>query len=107
METVHLGWSADERPRWQVRAVFQLVEAVPGRPGRYEAMRLRSELLATGKVRWVSASIRRGVLELALDVKAEDDQTAMFAGLCILDSAVRHVQDVVLGDLLRRSARPR
>ncbi len=104
---MHVGWSADERPRWRVEAVFDLIGAEPGRPGPGEAIDLERMLAATGKVRAPRVVLRRGRLELGLTLKAEDDLAAAVAGLTILDVAVRQVPLVRLGELIARSVRAR
>jgi hypothetical protein len=101
---MHLGWSLDERPRWAVALVFQVLGDSPGRPG---AHRLEDAIAVTGKARVPGVRFGGGEVRVTVLVKGADDVEATAAALAVLDSAVRQVPGVVLGDLLSHAARQR
>jgi len=101
---MHLGWSLDERPRWAVALVFQVLGPSPGRPG---AHRLEDAIVATGKARLPGVRFGGGEIRVTLVVKGADDVDATATALAVVDSAVHQVPGLALGDLLSHAARPR
>lgn len=101
---MHLGWSLDGRPRWGVTVVFSVAS---GRPGRSEAQGLEGAIAGTGEGRAPSVRFGGEQVRVTMLVRGADDIDATATALAVVDSAVRQVPGVILGDLLSHAARAR
>lgn len=92
-------WSLDGRPGWAATLVFRV-------EGEVEAGLLEAAIAATGKTRWVRVRFTGGEVQVVMLVKGADDVDATVAALAVLDSGVRQVPGLALGELLAHGARP-
>lgn len=103
---MYLSWTMDERPRWRVEFVFDILSGELHRPGRPEAVRLERDLAASGRVRGAEVRFMAGQVAVRLWLKAVDDMEATASALTMLDHAVARVPGVALAELRWRQARP-
>jgi len=101
---MHLDWSADGRPAWNVHLVFQQDRPDPAYTGRVLAIQVERAIAATGVGRAPKLRVGGGQVLASVRVKAVDDDDAAYVALCVLDTAVSQVKGFTLGELIARRA---
>lgn len=97
--TLHLGWTADDRPVWHVAGSYLEGQRCLGEERREQVSRLRSALEATGRTRGSQVVTADGRVTVVMRIKADDEPAAIGDAATIIDHAAARSASRLLGDV--------